>query len=182
MRIKFLCKIVYYIVFLIPFAANATIVTLASTLTPEAEIPLATAPGASGSAAIVLDTDTSEFSWVIEFKGLTGSATAAHFHKGEVDEAGPVEFNLETDSGVIFDGIGQTSGIFSGGTTLSSTEIDDVLAGLWYINIHTDINPSGELRGQILGGTFSPVPVPGAIWLFLPILGLLSVSTRRRQA
>jgi hypothetical protein len=182
MRIKFLCKIFYSIVFLIPFAANATIVTLASTLTPEAEIPLATAPGASGSAAIVLDTDTSEFSWVIEFKGLTGSATLAHFHKGEVDVAGPVVLDLDAGPGVIFSGVGQTSGIFSGGTTLSSTEIDDILAGLWYINIHTDVNPSGELRGQILGGTFSPVPLPGAIWMFLPVLGLLSISARRGQA
>ena len=63
MRIKVLCKLCCYIIFLIPFAANATIVTLASTLTPEAEIPPATAPGASGSAAMVVDTDTNEFSW-----------------------------------------------------------------------------------------------------------------------
>jgi hypothetical protein len=182
MRIKFLCKIFYSIVFLIPFVANATIVTLASTLTPEAEIPSATASGASGSAAMVLDTDTSEFSWVIEFEGLTGSATLAHFHKGEVDVAGPVVLDLDAGPGVIFSGVGQTSGIYSGGTTLTSTELDDIRAGLWYINIHTDVNSPGELRGQILGGTFSPVPLPGAIWMFLPVLGLLSVSTRRRQA
>lgn len=182
MRIKFLCKLCCYIVLLIPIYANATIVTLASTLTPEAEIPPAIAPGASGSAAMVLDTDTNQFSWVIEFEELTGPATAAHFHIGAVDEAGDVVLNLDTDPGVIFSGVGQTSGIFSGGNTLSSTDIDDILAGLWYINIHTDANPPGELRGQVLGGTFSPVPLPGAIWMFLPVLGLLSISARRRQA
>ena len=47
---------------------------------------------------------------IIEFEELTGPATVAHFHKGEVDEAGPVVLDLETDLGVIFSGVGQTSG------------------------------------------------------------------------
>ncbi len=179
MRTKFLSKLCCYMVLLIPFYANATIVTLASTLTPGAEVPTATAPGASGSAAMVLDTETSQFSWVIEFEGLTGSATAAHFHNGAVGVAGPVVFSLDTDPGVTFSGIGQASGVFSGGKTLLDTEVDEILAGNWYINIHTDANPPGELRGQVLGGNFAPVPLPGAIWMFLSGLGLLGFSGRR---
>ena len=181
MRIQFLCRICCCIIFLIPFTTNATIVTLASTLTPEAEIPSATAPGAVGSAAMILDTNTSQFSWVIEFSGLTGPATAAHFHEGAADQTGPVVLDLDTDPGVTFSGVGQSSGMFSGGKILSSTDIDNILAGLWYINIHTVANGPGELRGQVLGGTFSPVPLPGAIWMFLPAIGLLSISARRRQ-
>ena len=124
MRIKLLYKLCCYMALLIPLYANAAIVRLASTLTPDAEIPTATAPDASGSAAMALDTVTSQFSWIIEFEGLTGPATKAHFHIGAVDTTGPAVLNLETDPGVTFSGVGQTSGIFSGGKTLLSTEIN----------------------------------------------------------
>src|SRR5439155_530321 len=35
-------------------------------------------------------------------------------------------------------------------TALTPTEEAQLLSGQWYINIHTDANPNGEIRGQVL--------------------------------
>jgi len=41
----------------------------------------------------------------------------------------------------------------------------------WYLNIHTGLNPAGELRGQLF--VTSVVPVPGAVWLLISALGAM---------
>lgn len=179
MQIKSICKFFAYAFCLIPFFANAAIINLASIMTPGAEVPPVNAPGASGSAAMVLDSDTGQFSWVIGFEGLSGPATAAHFHEAAVGMTGDVVLDLDTDPGVTFSALGQTSGSFSGGTILDPNSIDDILADQWYINIHTEANPAGEIRGQVLAGDFSPVPLPAAVWMFLPAaLGLVGFSIK----
>lgn len=160
--------------------AVSAVVNLASELDPSSEVPPVVAPGAAGSAAMVLDTDTGEFGWVISFEGLTGPATAAHFHNAPVDGTGPVVLDLETDPGVVLESIGSSSGVFAGGKTLDAASVNDILAGLWYINIHTDANPAGEIRGQVLPGEFTPVPLPAAAWLFVSGLAGLMVLVRRK--
>lgn len=66
--------------------------------------------------------------------------TAWHIHKGAVGVAGPVVFDLGTS--------------FSSPATLKSTALTaeqeaDLKAGLYYVNIHSKIAPSGEIRGQL---------------------------------
>ena len=36
-----------------------------------------------------------------------------------------------------------------GSVRLSEKEMDDLLAGKWYFNVHTAANPGGEIRGQL---------------------------------
>jgi hypothetical protein len=67
--------------------------------------------------------------------------TAWHIHKGAVGVAGPVVFDFGSS--------------FSSPTTLISNALSpeqeaDLKAGLYYVNIHSKIAPSGEIRGQIL--------------------------------
>ncbi|HID72783.1 TPA: CHRD domain-containing protein [Candidatus Micrarchaeota archaeon] len=168
------------LVLVFPIAANAAVFNLAATLTPGAEVPPVTnAAGALGDAAMVLNDETGMFAWIISFQGLTGPATAAHFHAGAVDDTGPPVLNLDTDPGVTFSGLSADAGIFAGTTTLSADAVMAVLSGNWYVNIHTEANGGGEIRGQVLGGTFSPVPLPATAWLFLSgLAGLLIVKRK----
>jgi len=126
----------------------------------------------------VLDTDTYEFGWVISFEGLTSNAILAHFHAAPPGQNGNVRIDIPSNS--VFSGIGNTDGLFVGGATLTDDQETELLAGLFYINIHTDINGGGELRGQVLNGTFNPVPLPAAAWLMIPALGFL--GWRRRAS
>jgi len=96
-----------------------------------------TAGGGSGTAT--LDLGTSLFSWQITFADLEGSQTAAHFHGAApyCENAG-VQVALPLGSPIM------------GSTTLTAQQVQDVLAGLWYVNIHTDLHPAGEIRGQVM--------------------------------
>lgn len=176
-RILFVCA-----VGLFPFSTQAAIVNLVADLDPFNEVPPVTnAPDAMGSAAMVLDTDSGGFGWVINFEGLTGPAAAAHFHVGEVGSNGDVIVDLNEDPGAVISGIDQAQGLFAGGTTVEPLDVADILGGLWYINIHTDANPMGEIRGQIQSGEFNPVPLPAAIWMLIPALGLLGFTVHPRE-
>ena len=172
------------IVVLVSFPARGAVINLVANLDPSNEVPPAVAPGATGDAAMVLDTDSGEFGWVISFSGLTGDSIGAHFHEAPAGSNGAVVLNLDTDGGVVLSGLGAPAGVFAGGKTLAANEVTNILAGLWYINIHTPDNPGGEIRGQVLSGTFNPaavVPVPAAVWLFgSGLLGLLGVARRKR--
>ena len=37
-----------------------------------------------------------------------------------------------------------------GDATLTDAQLADLQAGRWYLNIHTDANKGGELRGQVV--------------------------------
>ncbi|WP_111641668.1 CHRD domain-containing protein [Marinimicrobium alkaliphilum] len=72
---------------------------------------------------------------------------AAHIHAGDVGTNGPVVFGF-SDSG--------DNGIWViEGEALTEVQHDALLAGGWYINVHTESFPDGELRGQILTDTQS---------------------------
>lgn len=160
------------------FQAQAAILEFASTLTTGQEVtaPILNGATPSGTAAMVLNTDTNAFAWVISFEGLSSNATLAHFHAAAPGVNGPVRVDIPSNS--LFSGIGAVDGVFSGGLTLSDAQETELTSGLWYINIHTVTNPGGELRGQVLSGTFNPVPLPAAAWLMLPALGALGLRRR----
>jgi len=45
---------------------------------------------------------------------------------------------------------GELASPIKGSATLNDKQVTDLMAGQWYFNVHTQQNPSGEIRGQVL--------------------------------
>lgn len=71
------------------------------------------------------------------------AGSPAHIHLGDIGENGPVVFNLDVTPS------SATSGKLSGTFDLTDEQVATFLDGDYYVNLHTEKNPMGELRGQI---------------------------------
>ena len=102
-----------------------------ATLNGPSETP-ATDSAGTGAAEVNIDTDKKEITWTIKYSGLTGYATAAHFHGPAAvgEKAGP-EIDI-------------SGKIESGSSPLTDAQLADFQAGKIYINIHTVKFPDGE--------------------------------------
>ena len=115
--------------------------TMQARLSPQAEVPPTVSMG-QGNAQVWLNKETGGLRWKVDYSGLTGPATMAHFH-GPADpgaNAGvvvPVKPPIPSPS-------------FEGEATITPAQAQDLLAGKWYFNIHTAKNPGGEIRGQVV--------------------------------
>ena len=79
----------------------------------------------------------------VVWSGLTGPSTAAHFH-------GPAMPGQNAAVQVPLIGLpAGADGLVSGRATLTAAQETDLLAGKWYVNIHTAKYPGGEIRGQV---------------------------------
>lgn len=123
-------------------AAYAEEVAFKTTLTPSAEVPPTTSTG-TGSVDAALDTSTKAFKWTIAYKGLTGPATAAHFH-------GPAPVGQNAGPVITVKVPAEAAGEVSGEQTLTDAQIADLEKGKWYFNVHTEKNKGGEIRGQLM--------------------------------
>jgi hypothetical protein len=106
------------------------------------EVPPVTTDG-SGRALLVLDDDLETLHYWVSVTGLT-DITAAHIHIGKPGVNGPVVFPLFDGSGT-FD----TENPISGTLTLTPIQVTELIAGNYYVNVHTADNPDGEIRGQV---------------------------------
>ena len=77
--------------------------------------------------------------------------TGMHIHVGAVGNNGPVIRNLATLGGLALPRVVtntlRVSGVIS--PSLNVTEVQQMVSDGLYINVHTTVNPSGALRGQI---------------------------------
>ncbi|HKO09632.1 MAG TPA: CHRD domain-containing protein [Alphaproteobacteria bacterium] len=111
---------------------------LSATLNGASEVPPVTT-AATGKAALTLDKGTKMLSWEISYSGLSGDATAAHFHGPAVAGANAgVEVPIPVGPSPM-----------KGSATLTDAQMADFLGGKIYINIHTAANKGGEIRGQV---------------------------------
>jgi len=121
--------------------AMAETVNLKASLSASKEVPPAKSSG-TGEVTASYDTASKKLAWKGTYSGLTGPATMAHFH----GPSGPGK-----NAGMalpIFAGAGAKSP-FAGSATLTDVQARQLLAGEWYVNVHTKANTAGEIRGQL---------------------------------
>lgn len=138
-------------------------------LSADAEVPAPTVPGdyaGTGSATVTLSDDESEINYEVTFEGLTGPLVMAHIHWGAPGEAGPPIFWL-TEEGVS-GAESPLSGTLTeadfmaadGGPQSFAEALEAMRAGNTYVNLHTEANMPGEIRGQLTAS--GPTGSPGA--------------------
>ncbi|MCP3477157.1 CHRD domain-containing protein [Bradyrhizobium sp. CCGUVB1N3] len=123
----------------VAFAGPACAEKLKATLDGKAEVP-ATTSGGTGTADLDYDAASKKLSWTVTYSGLSGAATAAHFH-------GPAETGKNAGVAVAIPNAAASP--VKGEATLTDAQAADLLGGKYYINIHTAANPGGEIRGQV---------------------------------
>ena len=124
----------------IAFSGTAFADKMKATLDGKSEVP-ANASAGTGTADIDYDPASKKLSWKLTYSGLSGPATAAHFH-------GPAEAGK--NGGVAVAIPNATSSPAEGSATLTDAQAADLTGGKYYVNIHTAANPGGEIRGQVM--------------------------------
>ncbi|MGB3272720.1 MAG: CHRD domain-containing protein [Xanthobacteraceae bacterium] len=125
--------------FAIAMPAAAEMLTMKVPLSGASEVPANTS-SARGEADVTFDTTSRKLAWKVSYSGLTGPATAAHFH-------GPADPGKNAAIVVPIPNPGASGA--EGSATLTEAQAADLVAGRYYINVHTAAHPAGEIRGQV---------------------------------
>lgn len=113
-------------------------VHLGGGLTGAQEVP-AVATAGTGTLDATYNKETRKLSYTVNYSGLSGPATMAHFH-------GPAAPGSNAPVVVPF---ANPANPISGEATLTEAQAIDLLAGRWYVNVHTAAHPGGEIRAQV---------------------------------
>ena len=119
-----------------------------------------------GLGFATLNTTTNEFIFDETFGDLSAPQTAAHIHTGAVGVNGPVIIPFLLGSPIHVDII------------LTDVMESNLLAGMFYSNVHTTNFPGGEIRGQLVA-----VPEPSTYAIAgAAMLGLVILRRKRSKA
>jgi len=124
------------------FPAEAATVAYHASLSAADEVP-PTGTAGTGKLSATFDPDTKDFDYKVEYQGLTGPASAAHFHApASKGQNAPVSVPMT----------GSLASPIAGKTKLTSEQSDALSNGKMYFNVHTEAHKSGEIRGQLEQG------------------------------
>ena len=164
-------------------------------LLPGNEVPAVTtspATGGESGTGLVYDDTINTLFMLFEFDGLTGGlntgvASGIHLHLSSdagdpFGSNGGVEFNINngTDPNVTYNSALIADGAVSGSVDVeivfTEAEEVDLLAGRYYVNIHSTEFGGGELRGNVVRA----IPEPATFSVLG--LGLLGLIARRKRS
>jgi hypothetical protein len=97
---------------------------------------------ANGTVDLAYDPATKQVTWSIKTEGLSSPAVAAHIHG-----PAPVGSNAGVIVNLAPNGMAEP---INGSATLTDAQAKDLMDGKYYVNVHTQKNPGGEIRGQIV--------------------------------
>lgn len=127
-------------------AGQAATTKLTADLKGPSEVPPNQTAG-TGTVTVTYDPASKKISWEGTYKGLTGPVTAAHIH-------GPAEAGKNAPPVIWLTKKGDANPTFpspfKGSATLTDDQAKALLAGRYYVNIHTKANAAGEIRGQLM--------------------------------
>jgi CHRD domain len=113
--------------------------TMKNAATGAQEVPPVTT-GGSGTVESTFNKSTNILTWKVTYSGLSGPVTASHIH-------GPAAAGA--NAGVVIPFSGSLASPFEGKATLTAAQVADLMAGRYYVNLHTAKHPGGELRAQL---------------------------------
>ena len=124
-------------------SSQAAPVSFTVTLKGAQQVPPVETTGI-GTANLTYDPGRRLITWSLTYDGLSGPAMMAHIH-GPAAEGrnGPPVIWLSEKSATV-------SNPIEGQATLTAEQAQQLMAGEWYINVHTRVNPNGEIRGQVI--------------------------------
>ncbi len=146
-------------------SASATPMLFFADLTGAQEVPPVDTI-ARGFSTLFLDDDANTVVVSLLFAGLTSPQTAAHIH-------GPA---LPGVNAAIFLPL-PTGSFLDQQFTITEEQAGWIKSGLAYVNVHTDNNLGGEIRGQYA----EAIPEPGTIALVASGIGLAFFARRKRR-
>ena len=123
---------------MLPMFAQAADAT--ATLSAASEVP-PNSSTATGTLEASVNPASNLLTWTVTYSGLTGAATGGHFH-------GPAMAGA--NAGVVVPLNGSLASPIKGSATLTATQMAELMAGRWYVNLHTAAHPGGEIRGQLM--------------------------------
>jgi hypothetical protein len=150
-----------------PIAARAE--HIQATLTGYEEVPVVSTV-ASGEFVGMISRDDQSIDYALTYSGLQGTVTQAHIHVaqlsvngsiviwlcGTASNPGPAGTPTCTPGSGTFTGTITAANVVAGATAsqqLAAGELAEVIAamraGAAYANVHTNLSPGGEIRGQI---------------------------------
>jgi hypothetical protein len=98
----------------------------------------------SGTADLTYDPATRIVTWTIAYSGLSSPSTMAHFHgPAKQGQNAPPVIWLSTQGS-------PPANPMKGTATLTPEQAKQFSTGEWYVNVHTQSHPAGEIRGQVI--------------------------------
>ena len=143
---------------------------LRALLTGYEETPSAVSTTGRGEFAAVISDDGETIRYRETFSRLQGKITQSHIHVGQLSIGGSVViFLCQTDTNKDPTGLapqcpqeGTVTGVITAANVIAGSQapqqlaagdlaavVTAIRAGATYANVHTDVSPGGEIRGQI---------------------------------
>ena len=119
--------------------------TWTAALSSGQEIPKQVVKDANAHGLFKATLSGTTLKWRLTYAKLTGPATAAHIHMAAKGKAGDVLVPLCGTAPACKSGL-------SGSITVTTALRTAFKNHLLYVNVHTDKNPAGEIRGQLSVG------------------------------
>ena len=137
--------------------ASAQTFTLTAQLNGANETPTALNTGAFGSAIVTVNMTNRTVTYKVDVFNLPSGVAASHIHAGAAGTSGPVVVNfappVPASNDFSFSGsVKDTEFILRPDQGIRSADdmFQAILGGNSYVNVHSSVNPGGEIRGQLV--------------------------------